>query len=773
MKRRSFLHWAGFLLAALGLEESGLVRLSDRYYNALAEPTPRKLALLVGINQYAGSPLQGCLTDVELQKELLIHRFGFQPSDILVLADQQASRENIQTALIEHLTKQVKPGDVVVFHFSGYGSRLEKLATNNTNSESESPIINPLLETQNLLLPIDAFDANKPSEVNGVLIETLSLWQRSLATDKTTIVLDTSYNYPGTSMLGNLRVRSQPQIAQAQLNSQALLWQTELQQQFLESPLLLSQQIPPLGVILAAAGEDQSATEGKWDGFNAGFFTYALTQYLWQTTPATTVRVNLSRAAATVVQIVGNNQQPRLLKTNDVALIKNTAQQKWPNYHLMPDANTAADGVVMAVQDNGTTGLLWLGGLPITVLAFYGVNSLLTVLPRPGNEVNSSSKLRQILIRERSGLQAKATIFPSPTDETNLLEAGELLQEAIRVLPRNIGLTVALDASLKRIERVDATSAIAGIPNISLVASGEVPADCVLGILQKQHQQASSQSLTPNPQYGLFSPSLNPIPNTVGEAGEAVKTAVQRLVPKLQTLLAAKLLRLSSNEESSRLGVQATLEMVTPTEQILMYSTTNRAGMSTPARDRIPQITPGNGVEMNESGILKLPIGSSIQYRLSNYNDVPVYFVLLGTDSNGNAITFLTPKSTSNSDTSPTIVLKQQVIPPGETVLLPDAASPFKWIVGDSPGINEIQLIFSKNPFLKMSAALEATQHPRVDYERLGTLVDPLTVAQAVLEDLHQASFAGSAELLTTLSADSWAFDVNVWATLTFIYEEI
>lgn len=52
----------------------------NKYAKVLAQNTPRKLALLVGINQYPGAlELQGCVNDVKLQQELLIHRFGFNP----------------------------------------------------------------------------------------------------------------------------------------------------------------------------------------------------------------------------------------------------------------------------------------------------------------------------------------------------------------------------------------------------------------------------------------------------------------------------------------------------------------------------------------------------------------------------------------------------------------------------------------------------------------------------------------------------------------------
>jgi len=54
----------------------------------------------------------------------LIHHFGYKENDILILKDKQATRKGILTAFEEHLLKQAKPGDVVMFHFSGHGSQV-------------------------------------------------------------------------------------------------------------------------------------------------------------------------------------------------------------------------------------------------------------------------------------------------------------------------------------------------------------------------------------------------------------------------------------------------------------------------------------------------------------------------------------------------------------------------------------------------------------------------------------------------------------------------
>ena len=875
LKRRTFLQQAGLALAALGLNETVLsllgdkslgVHVLDRYFQALAQPGGRKLALLVGINQYPiSTALGGCVTDVELQRELLIHRFGFNSSDILTLTDSQASRENIETAFVEHLTEQAKPGDVVIFHFSGYGSRVK------INEESQ---LDNSLRLSNSLVPIDGLLPTKDAPVaNDLLEETLVLLLRSLATDRVTTILDTSHTKAGVSLQGNLRVRSCPNPPAESPSPGELAFQEQILRRLNLSGEQLKNsntlnQIP--GIVLVAAGPSQLATEAQWNGFRAGLFTYALTQHLWQAAPATTVQVSLSRAAGMVNQLVGKEQQPRLINQKSL-------HQPLFAYYLPPDPSIGADGVVTAVEDNGKTVSLWLAGLPVTVLEYYGTNSLLSLAPsktltqelkvtplkvegaletlqpsnpepsnpepsnlqpsnpepsnlqpsnpepsnlqpsnpepsnlqpsnpepsnlqpsnpepsnpepsnlQPSNLQPSTLKNLQLQMRSKVGLTAKARIVGSGVPDNYPIPVGQLIQEAVRVLPRNLRLTVALDATLERIERVDATSAFATIASVSsVVVAGEQPADYVLGRVQeevrdkgqeakKENPDATASTLTPSFKggYGLFYLARDPIRNTAGDTGEAVKSAVNRLTPKLRTLLAAKWLRLTANEGSSRLGIRVSLEIVAPQATVVMQRETLRASSSSQGLSN-NKTNPDLTSRVGEGRVPTLPIGSRIQYRLENYSDRPIYFMLLGLDTSSNAIALYKIQSSEASQESPNKPpLINAAIAPGQTLTLPQSPTTFNWVVSGPAGLAEIQLICSREPFTNAIAALELARRPKGEGELIGDLFNPLDVAQAVLQDLHQAS-AVSPDLIGTAS-DTYALDVNAWATLSFIYQVV
>ena len=724
LKRREFLQQAGWVLAALGISEAGWLRLGDRYLEALAQPTARKLALLVGVDRYPDSPLHGCATDVELQRELLVYRFGFQPSDILTLTDAEATRENIETAFATHLTQQAKPGDAVVFHFSGCGSRV---------SSGSSPEV-----MHNSLVPADDVlpSLGNPT-VNDILEETLLLLVRSLPTQNAIAVLDTSYTYPGSDKNGSFRIRSRPRPTVGQPSPGELAACAQLQSR---TP---NRQTP--AAVLTAGTPSQLAAELAWNGFTAGLFTYALTQTLWWATPASSWQVSFSRAAGAVELRAGLSQQPQIS-----GQLSGSKADLAANFAGSVLSSPAADGAVTAVEDGGKTVQLWLGGLPAEVLDCCGASVFSSAAPQGD----------RLLLRGRTGLFAKAQILEGPIRKEGQLTAGELVREEIRVLPRNTGLTVALDSGLERIERVDATSAFATVPQVSAVA-GDRPADCRFGRVPSATVAQISSAPLPafdRSRYGLFSLGETLISDTNGDGGEAVKVAVQRLTPQLQTLLAQKLLRLTANEGSSRLNVRAVLATLAPQARAAAQREPVRA-------DRAYQLQPlsGETERSANSYMLSVVAGSRIQYRLYNQSDRPVYFAVFSSDAAGRLLLVDSDGENAGGGGS-------RAIAPGENSSVP-AAGAFGWTVNGPSGLAETLVIFSEKAFDRTWAALEGGVQLLQDAGPVRVLLNPLNVARAVLEDLHAASIPGA--IGAGISSEDFALNVNVWATLSFVYRVV
>jgi hypothetical protein len=752
LDRRTFLHRAGLGLLTLGISSSQTGwRWCDRnnritsYYQALAATTPRKLALLIGINDYTDDAnLKGCLSDVELQQELLVYRFDFKQQDILTLTAEQATREAIESAFLEHLIEQATPGDVVVFHFSGYGRKVYLPQPDEalTSGETERSL--------NSLMPSDAIVPTKNAiafgaapwaiATNDLLEETLLLLGRSLSTDRVTFVLDTSYRSTGQLLQGNLRGRSFPNPAEKP-NPEELAFQKQLQQR-------LPNTKPFSGTILAAAGAEQVATEIAIDGFSAGLFTYNLTQYLWETTPASKIYTVMARTAERMAAALGTRQEPQF--SGDKQLL---------TYYSLPH-NLKGQGIITRIDDDRTVKIA-LTGLPANVLENYGLNSCWTVVGSPQAEI-----VLQIL--SLKGISAKAKLLNEPDPQAIPLQVGQLVRESIRMLPRNLSLTVALDRSLERIERVDATSAFSGITAVkAAIAVGEQAADCVLGKVPATDTEKLLASGRDTPGiaslwkgYGLFTVGGEALPTAQGSSNEAVKSAIARWEPQFQQLLAAKLWRLTANEGSSGLRISATLEVVGTPPRVLLV------------RDTRQEAEPRIGSFDRTSLLPRVPIGTQIQYRIENFSDRPIYFLLLGIDSSSNAIALYTPRTIDKSALKDkTSQLQQRCILPGERPIVPNSSDPLNSMVSAPSGLTEIQIVASFVPFTKTLEALSSIDYLKGDREQFLKLPNPLEVSLALLEDLHQAS-AVKSEIVGSLT-DVYALDRRVWATLSFVYQVV
>ncbi len=165
-----------------------------------------------------------------------------------------------------------------------------------------------------------------------------------------------------------------------------------------------------------------------------------------------------------------------------------------------------------------------------------------------------------------------------------------------------------------------------------------------------------------------------------------------------------------------------------------------------------------------------VPIGSRMQYRVENQSDRSVYLILLGLNNNHTAVAFYsweTPQEETTGDTKP--ILKEVVISPGETLTLPQTNTTSQWVISGPALFCEQQLIFSTAPFSETLATLNTAKYSTAEQRPISPLLNSLDVAQALLQDLHNAS-ALKMEMNGT-AADSYILDVNNWASLSFSFQ--
>jgi hypothetical protein len=222
-------------------------------------------------------------------------------------------------------------------------------------------------------------------------------------------------------------------------------------------------------------------------------------------------------------------------------------------------------------------------------------------------------------------------------------------------------------------------------------------------------------------------------------------------------LLAAKLWQLTNNIGSSRLAVQGLLESLNGlTSKVVMQRETLRTSAAAKANTfkvAVPQVV----------------IGSRMQYKLHNFSDRPLYVMIVGMNNSTNAIAFYPWQVRQESETNETKVsLENLMILPGQSFTIPETAVS-EWVIPGASLFCEHQLIFSTSPFTETLAALAASKPPGAR-KPIATLTNPLDVAQALLQDLHNASAVPGE---TTTASEGHILDVRNWASLNFSFQVV
>lgn len=743
--------------------------LSQGLSKSLRRSPGRKLALLIGVNNYENSPLKGCLTDIALQEQLLIHRFGFAASDVLTLTDGAATARNIAQAVTEHLIAQALPGDLVVWHFSGYGTRCNG---------------------KDALLPVD--------ETELISLDLVRHWLKSIAAHQVIGVIDAGFyspSNPGNGLAGTSGANTMGNIGhtlvRAKPSQSSMKLMTEDQ---LNAPVpglnLGGGQLEESQVcLLMATAADQLCLDINPAGFSCGAFTYALTQSLWELANPITDR-----------QLVSDLAQ-RLAESSDSLpvvqwLAGSSPISSEPSERLLPfvpQGDGVGAGVILGDTKNRDTFDLWLMDLPPHALANYDSGSILRIMTtKRTNEVIAPEvdwlNDYWLGLQSRHGLVGKVELLhPEPlvpmvpkivSENISEIAAGDLVHEQIRVLPRQVALYVALDNSLNKIERIDATSALSAQPNLGpllqpLNTGSDQPPDCIFSL------QAIS--------YGILALNRQPLVGSFGSVGESVGVAIKRLSASFAELLAAKLLRLTENAASSQISVQASLYSLGSDLKSEAAKSVKPNGwrrlISTRSTHQFRQKSLSNPQQQGQISIDQNPIdlvdqidlGDRLECRISNGEPTPLYAELFYIDSRGRLLN----RTGANQNPS-----SSYEIPPHQTLVLPQAAltqAPFSWSVTAPKGRVEVLVMISRAPFANGRAVLtnDSTSANNLNNALTNTIY-PLRLAEGVLLDLHQQSLGHQEHFPETirktinsyLPSDDhhWILDMHQWATLTLSY---
>ncbi|MCF4967769.1 caspase family protein [Nostoc sp. CMAA1605] len=754
IKRRQFLQFSASTLATLGLSQLDIMQQGHNLGKVLAQNTGRKLALLVGINQYPQStglkPLSGCVTDVRLQQELLIHRFGFKAEDVMTVTNQQATREGILSKFEQHLINQARPGDVVVFHFSGHGSRLY-------DRDGDAPD-----GLNSALVPVDGrLPEGYPFQggfVNHIMGHTLFLLMSALKTENVTVVLDCCHS--GGGKRGNLRVRAVDDGELLKPSLEELLYQAQWwdklgmsRQEFIQK----RRQTVAKGVVIASARREQLAADLPFGDFHAGAFTYLLTQYIWQQVgkePINRAIANVGRSTKILASREGYYQDPEIESNLN-------PQNPHPPLYFFPFQAIPAEAVITQVNNNQAQ--LWLGGIDSQSLEAFTNNPLFSVVDAQGNEVG------WLKLDSRQGLEGKGTLVNTRNGAIQNLQPGTLLQERIRSIPNNPTLKIGIDESLNQKTAQQAIQAMQAIKRIEPTALGKQEVQYIFGQMTanklQQLQKLKISNLPKVGSFGLFLPSQDQIiPKSFGEVGESVTDAVKRLQPKLQSLLAARVVKqILGNTNSSRLNVTVSMNIADSNELLAetfpVRGTNKKSNSSTSAAS----------VKVSESGLSQLSLGTKIAFKIQNNESQPLYLSILVIDAEG-TMTVIFPNNWSASEDAALIEANQ-------TQLIPQFDDEFVLTAAEPLGVSEALIIASTSPLrtslqaLQKIASLAGVSNTR---QPISTKPDQiLDVTNKLLDDLDTGTRSALRGQEVTLPSGVRGIDTQKLAAMAIAFEVV
>ncbi|WP_298959405.1 caspase family protein [uncultured Roseibium sp.] len=112
------------------------------YFFLLPAAQAAQKALLIGVGDYPHLPpsaqLIGPANDLRAMSSFLQSHWKFTPSDIRILRDKDATKNNILSSISGWLANQTSPGDRVVIYYSGHGSHVPDRNGDEEDGEDET-----------------------------------------------------------------------------------------------------------------------------------------------------------------------------------------------------------------------------------------------------------------------------------------------------------------------------------------------------------------------------------------------------------------------------------------------------------------------------------------------------------------------------------------------------------------------------------------------------------------------------------------------------------
>jgi outer membrane protein OmpA-like peptidoglycan-associated protein len=258
---------------------------------AVSAAKAEKHALLVAIDDYSGVPgasdLPGCGDDLAGVRNLLISRFEFPAANVKSLLDGKATKAAVLGEL-DGLVKRAKPGDSVVFYYSGHGGQVPDL-----NDDDEGDGLDEALITSD-------FDVENQS--SWLLDDHLRATLSQLKTKRTLILIDACHSGTGTR---GRTINKKADLGLAKMLGRGRIDKAEIGE---------SGSGPATHVLISGCAANEVSALGLFDGKRGSLFTMALLNVIPDnlSVPLPQLRTALYSEMTRLAPDVAPEQRPQL-----------------------------------------------------------------------------------------------------------------------------------------------------------------------------------------------------------------------------------------------------------------------------------------------------------------------------------------------------------------------------------------------------------------------------------------------------------------------------
>ena len=281
-----------------------------------------KNALLVGINEYACCPLQGCVNDVLAMEHFLSGR----DFSIKKLLDTDATTSNVLTAL-KALVSNAKHGDTILFHFSGHGSQVP----NHDGPQKEADGMEEIICTQDINFYNGTYITCH--ELNGIF----AMLPQGVTAE---VVLDCCHSGTGLRDINPYAGAVRHIPTPTDLKEKRNLSSREI--------VLIDPNAQNNVVLWAACAYNETAADAQIDSVFHGAFTYALLSTLQQSDVL--ARGQLENSIVSLMRLNNWQQTPQLECTDQEQsvgfLVASTLNTKLPEKGAVKMAVKTQENVV-------------------------------------------------------------------------------------------------------------------------------------------------------------------------------------------------------------------------------------------------------------------------------------------------------------------------------------------------------------------------------------------------------------------------------------------